>query len=220
MLEIIMRRRTLRSRFFRPRPQVCRSRATMAAGIRVLLVISVIMLITLLSGLYYRHNHPAIGQAIDEYHGVIVYYNGGQIDRSHGPHYSPDGYYYGQKWQCVEFVKRFYFDALHHPMPDTFGNAHDFWDEKVAAGQWNYRRGLLQYRNGGEFPPQVDDLLVFTNGNYGHVALISKVEANQIQVVQQNVAGHSRQRLAYSQRSGRYYVGDGHQPAGWLRLEQ
>lgn len=220
MLDFIARRRTNRNRFFRPRPRVRRSRGTVVAGVRVLLVITVFMLAAWLSGLYYRHNHPAIGQAIDEYRGVTVYYNGGQIDRSHGQHYSPDGYYYGQKWQCVEFAKRFYFVALQHPMPDTFGNACDFWDEGVAAGQLNYRRGLLQYRNGGEFPPQVDDLLVFTNGNYGHVAVISKVEADQIQVVQQNVAGHSRQKLAYWQRSCRYYLGDGQQPVGWLRLEQ
>ncbi|HRY13088.1 MAG TPA: CHAP domain-containing protein [Syntrophomonadaceae bacterium] len=220
MLEIIVRWRNLRNRLLRPKPQVRRSRAKMVAGIRVLVVIAVIMLITWLSGLYYRNNHPAIGQAIDEYRGVTVYCNGGQIDLSHGQHYSPDGYYYGQKWQCVEFAKRFYYVALHHAMPDTYGNASDFWDEGVAAGQLNYRRGLLQYRNGGEIPPQVDDLLVFTNGAYGHVAVISKVEPDQIEVVQQNVAGHSRQKLAYSIRSGRHYIGDGQQPAGWLRLEK
>ena len=215
-----MKRRIDRRRLLKPHRRLRTGSARVAAGIRVLVLITVIMLITITFGLYYRQQHPAIGEMVDEYHGVAVYHNGDQLDRSQGQYYSPDGYYYGQKWQCVEFAKRYYFQALHHRMPDVFGHARDFWDARVPAGQLNYRRGLLQYRNGGDVPPQVDDLLVFTYGDYGHVAVISKVGKDEIEVVQQNVAGHPRQQLAYSQRSGCYYVGDGQQPAGWLRLEQ
>ncbi|MEQ8200879.1 MAG: CHAP domain-containing protein [Syntrophomonadaceae bacterium] len=214
-----MIRKKYRNGLFRPRRRVFRGMAGVAAGARVLLVITVIMLLTLVSWSYYRHHHPVIGQEIDEYRGVAVYFNGEQIDRSHGQHYSPDGYYYGQKWQCVEFAKRYYFESLHHRMPDAFGDARDFWDEGVASGKLNHRRGLLQYRNGGEVPPRVDDLLVYTDGNYGHLAVISKVGEDEIEVVQQNVAGRSRQRLTYMQSAGRHYVGSGQQPVGWLRLE-
>lgn len=37
------------------------------------------------------------------------------------------GYYYGYKWQCVEYIKRFYYEAKGHKMPDSYGNAKDFW---------------------------------------------------------------------------------------------
>ncbi len=197
-----------------------RSRTRVAAGARVIVILMIITIITVMSGLYYHRAHPQIGTVVDSYRGVAVYYNGQNIERSHGQNYSPDGYCYGQKWQCVEFAKRYYYIALQHRMPDAFGNANDFWDERVAAGKLNHRRGLLQYRNGGEIRPQVDDLLVFTNGPYGHVAVICEVGEDSIVVVQQNVQGHTRQSLTLTQRDGHYYIGDSWQPAGWLRLEK
>ncbi len=179
-----------------------------------------IIILLLLSLGYHKCSDPKIGAVIDNYKGVAVYYNGSDVDCSHGQYYSNDGYYYGQKWQCVEFVKRFYFEALKHRMPDTFGNAKDFLDNRVPSGKLNHRRGLLQYRNGSIDKPQVDDLLVFTYGQYGHVAIISKVGDDFIEVVQQNVEGHTRQVLPLSIKSGRYNIGDGTQPVGWLRLEK
>ncbi len=182
--------------------------------------ILVILLVSISVGYYKCCSDPEIGAEIDNYKGVAVYYNGSKIDISHGQYYSADGYYYGQKWQCVEFVKRFYYEALKHCMPDTLGNARDFWDNRVPSGKLNHRRDLLQYKNGGTDKPQVDDLLVFTYGQYGHVAVISKVGEDYIEVVQQNVEGHTRQVWPLFNNSGRYYIGDGQQPAGWLRLEK
>lgn len=182
--------------------------------------ILVIVLISISVGYYKWGSNPEIGDQIDNYKGVAVYYNGSKIDISHGQHYSADGYYYGQKWQCVEFVKRFYYEALKHCMPDTLGHARDFWDNRVPSGKLNHRRGLLQYRNGGTDKPQADDLLVFTNGQYGHVAVISKVGEDYIEVVQQNVEGYTRQVWPLFNNSGRYFIGDGQQPAGWLRLKK
>lgn len=184
---------------------------------RVAIFIAILFLI--LSG-YHKCSDPEIGEAIDSYRGVAIYYNGNKIDESHGQNYSEDGYYYGQKWQCVEFAKRFYFDALNHRMPDTLGNAKDFWDTRIPSGSLNHRRGLLQYKNGGTDKPQLDDLLVFTYGQYGHVAIISKVGEEYIEVVQQNVEGHPRQVLSFASKSGHYYIGDGKQPVGWLRVER
>ena len=53
-----------------------------------------------------------IGRKIDSYMDVPVYYNGLIFYKSYGKNYSKDGYYYGRKWQCVEYVKRFYYEKM------------------------------------------------------------------------------------------------------------
>lgn len=52
-----------------------------------------------------------IGQERDRLNGVVVYHNGG-VDHSSGRNLSPDGYNLGIKYQCVEFVKRYYYQHL------------------------------------------------------------------------------------------------------------
>jgi hypothetical protein len=159
-----------------------------------------------------------IGDITDVYRGVPVFHNGLDLVQSHGRHYSPSGYYYGQKWQCVEFIKRFYFDALGHAFPDVMGHAKDFFDEETPHGGINPRRNLLQFRNGGLVPPAVDDLIVFNDGYYGHVAIICAVHPEWIEIVQQNIFGQPRASLPLRQKEGGYWVGDVYRPAGWLRV--
>jgi hypothetical protein len=98
-------------------------------------------------GLYFW-NAQRVGKALDCYRNVPVYDNGLLFFRSYGRHYSKDGYYYGQKWQCVEYIKRFFYDAKGHEMPDVMGHAKSFFDETLPDGALNQRRGLVQYRNG------------------------------------------------------------------------
>lgn len=160
------------------------------------------------------------GEVIDTYRGVTVHGNGRVYTRSHGRHYSATKprYYYGQKWQCVEYIKRFYFDAFDHRMPDVWGHAIDFYDPKVAHGRINTRRGMRQYKNGENEKPRVDDLVVIHRSRYGHVAVISKVEANRVQVVQQNMPT-TREWIALDTSGGRYTLKTQHYPVlGWLRV--
>lgn len=158
------------------------------------------------------------GKRLDSFRGVAVYDNGPVLTTSHGRHFSADGYYFGQKWQCVEFVKRFFYKAYGHRMPDVWGHARDFFDESISQGELNQRRGLLQFRNGANVAPRAGDLLVFTNGTYGHVAIVSDVKSNRIEVIQQNIPGHTRDQFSLTKKSGKYEVGNLHRPAGWLRL--
>lgn len=143
-----------------------------------------------------------VGAKLDEFRGVAVFDNGLLVVKSHGRHYADDGYYYGQKWQCVEFVKRFFHQAHGHKMPDVWGHAKDFWDEGVRQGAMNKKRGLLQYRNGGPVPPVAGDLVVFTNGGYGHVAIVTAVSSNSVEVIQQNIAGRPRDRHTFKSGGG------------------
>jgi hypothetical protein len=175
--------------------------ACAAAGITVLLV----------------WDHSRVGRALDSYRGVSVYDNGLLYFRSYGKHYAPDGYYYGQKWQCVEFVKRFYHDALQHRMPDGMGHARSFLDPELPDGALNPRRGLVQYCNGSAHAPQPDDLLVFADTRYGHVAIVTQAGGDFIEIIQQNILAGTRRRLSLTVSNGHCFVTAPRQPAGWLR---
>jgi len=162
-------------------------------------------------------SEKVIGDKIDSYKGVAVYNNGKDYLQDYGKNYSKTGYYYGYKWQCVEFVKRFYYDVLAHEMPDGFGNAKDFFDVSLKDGVLNKQRGLYQFKNGGKTKPKSDDLIVFNDTKYGHVAIITEVSADYIEIIQQNTYMKPRVRLAFYEKDGNYIVGDLRKPIGWLR---
>lgn len=158
-----------------------------------------------------------VGTKIDEYKGIAIYSNGKNYMSSHGLNFSEDGYYYGYKWQCVEFVKRFYYEKLGHEMTDGAGNAKYFFNPMLSQGEYNDQRGLIQYENGGDNKPQADDLLVFDDGAYGHVAIISEVGDDWVEVVQQN-SEVPRERYELEVLNGKYTISGEKKPAGWLRL--
>ena len=133
-------------------------------------------------GIVLLWNKYRVGKVLDSYRGVQVYDNGLLFFQSHGRHYSAEGYYCGQKWQCVEFIKRFYYDAKGHKMPDVMGHAKSFFDQSLPHGSLNPRRGLLQYRNGSSEKPRPDDLVVFTDTKFGHVGIVTQVDGNFIPI--------------------------------------
>lgn len=161
-----------------------------------------------------------VGRPLDSYRNVPVYGNGLFYFRSYGRHYASDGYYFGQKWQCVEFIKRFYFEAFGHRMPDVMGHAKDFFDPAIPHRGLNARRDMIQFVNGGDEPPAPDDLLVFRDTRFGHVAIVSAVNGDQVEVIQQNILGRTRQAFALSRENGAYSVTAPRSPAGWLRIRQ
>lgn len=163
-----------------------------------------------------------VGDKLDSLHGVYVYYNGGvgnvtERNRAKG------GYNLGLKYQCVEFVKRYYYEHYKHKMPDSYGHAKDFFDPAVGDGCLSKKRDLLQYTNPGKARPRMGDLLVFDGSAvnpYGHVAIVSKVFDAEIELIQQNPGpfAPSRERLSYRRKDGMYLVG-GARLLGWLRLK-
>ncbi|MEM8906683.1 MAG: CHAP domain-containing protein [Bacteroidota bacterium] len=150
-------------------------------------------------------DHVKIGQIIDRFNNIPIYFNGPTLN-TQGRHVSAEGYNYGLKWQCVEFVKRYYYDHLHHEMPDTYGHAKHFFIRHLQDGQRNEQRDLYQFRNGGVYQPKVNDILVFVGDEYGHVAIISKVSDTSIEIMQQNVGVATRHTLELLHSKGRYYV--------------
>jgi surface antigen len=179
-------------------------------------LLGLLLLAVLMAGFLYYNNHR-IGRVLDTYKGVPVYDNGLIFFRSYGKNYSQEGYYFGQKWQCVEFIKRFYFQVKGHKMPDVMGHAKSFFDEKIPDGALNPRRGLTQYKNGSTNKPCPDDLIVFADTKFGHVAIVTAVTDHSLEVIQQNILSGTRRQFSLVTSNGHYFVTSPRQPAGWLR---
>ena len=163
-----------------------------------------------------------IGEQIDSLNGVAVFYNGG-ISNVSGRNVTNDGYNLGLKYQCVEFVKRYYYEHLQHKMPDSYGHAKDFFDKTLKDGQRNVKRDLIQYTNPSKTKPKADDLLIFAGtifNKYGHVAIISNVTDSGIEIIQQNPGpfGKSRENISLSNINGEWTINN-ERILGWLRKE-
>jgi surface antigen len=151
-----------------------------------------------------------VGAAIDSFNGVKVHYNGAFSNIS-GRHISADGYNIGLKYQCVEFVKRYYLYVYKHKMPNSYGNAVDFFNKDLVDNSINIERGLKQYTNPSKYKPQVGDLLIYnsTESNpYGHVSIVSAIFENKIEVIQQNTGGpnSSRETFKLLFNNGLYFI--------------
>lgn len=163
-----------------------------------------------------------LGQPLDSLNGVEVYYNG-MVGHTDGRNVGPDGYNIGMKYQCVEFVKRYYYQRFGHKMPDAYGNAKDFFDATVPDSAMNLKRGLRQYTNGSCRPPQPEDLLIFDghSGNkYGHVCIIASVTDSSVTIIQQNPGPFAPSRDTFPLRNinGKWYI-QKERVLGWLRLQ-
>jgi surface antigen len=121
------------------------------------------------------------GQIIDEHRGVDAKSNGPctaeykevveGVDCSRSAN---------RKYQCVEYVKRFYKDAM---SIDT-----SKWSVEYANQYYGKASefGLESYLNEGTVAPRADDILCFDNVGYGHVAIITGVDDNYVYIIEQN----------------------------------
>ncbi len=164
----------------------------------------------------------SVGRAIDSLDGVTVFYNGG-VDHVLERNIASDGYNLGLKYQCVEFVKRYYYEHFGHKMPDSYGNAKDFFDQNLTDGQKNTKRDLIQYTNPSTHRPEKGDIVVFKGtllNRYGHVAIISDVNDQSIEIVQQNPGPFrpSREKFFLHHENDMWKIGQSN-ILGWLHKE-
>ncbi len=173
----------------------------MSKKLKIVIALSVAIIVGYISFRLIKKINPnpkfEIGQILDSLNGVKVYYNGG-VSHTGKRNVSEDGYNIGLTYQCVEFVKRYYYQYYHHKMPDSYGNAKDFYDNSVKDGSINIKRDLIQFTNPSKSKPDIGDLVIFdgTIGNpYGHVAIISDVKARYIEIIQQNPGPFASSRV-------------------------
>lgn len=190
-----------------------------------LLLVSILVFVAFSSFyIIQKHNtNPVyrVGQVIDSLHHVKVYYNGG-VGHVAGRNTAPDGYNLGLKYQCVEFVKRYYYEHYNHKMPDSYGHAKDFFDPALKDGQHNKKRNLIQFSNPSDSLPREGDLVIFSGSlvnPYGHVAIISEVNQTHIEIIQQNPGPRSPSRITFKleRSSAKWEIGN-ERILGWLRM--
>ena len=153
-------------------------------------------------------NKHEVGDTLDVHRGVVVYYNGSTGNVS-GRNTTPDGYNLGLKYQCVEFVKRYYYEVYNHKMPNSYGHAKDFFNKSLNDASLNADRNLIQYNHPSVHPPKEGDLVVFDGSifnSFGHVAIISKVEEDELELVQQNTGKQSRVNYKISKEEDTYKI--------------
>ncbi len=161
---------------------------------------------------------PRIGMVLDAYNGIEVYYNG-DIENVIGRNTTPDGYNLGLKYQCVEFVKRYYYYHYKHKMPNTYGHAKQFFNPELPDRKYNSSRGLYQFSNGSMYPPDPGDILVFDGNDenpYGHIGIVTMNKDNVVEMIQQNVGQSTRSSFQLLKRHNKYYLADSN-VLGWLR---
>ncbi len=160
------------------------------------------------------------GDAIDSLDGVNVYYNGSTSTSKSRNKIA--GYNIGLRYQCVEFVKRYYYKHYNHKMPETYGHAKDFFDLNLEDGSFNKARGLYQFTNPSHLKPEKGDLIVMgaRNEMYGHVAIISKVGEDFVEIIQQNAGPFGNSRAVYDleEREDLYLIHN-NRINGWLRKQ-
>ncbi len=169
---------------------------------------------------YSKPNTTYKPSVVDALNGVKVYDNG-RTTNVYGRNTTRDGYNLGLRYQCVEFVKRYYYEHYSHKMPDSYGHAKEFFQHGLPDGRFNTKRGLYQFTNPSNSKPQVGDLLVFgaTPGNqYGHVAIVSKSGSEYIEIIQQNpgMGNPSRVNIPLGNDTGSWNIFGKH-ILGWLR---
>ena len=160
-----------------------------------------------------------VGQVIDRYYDVPVYFNGNDFRNVNGRNLTSDGYNLGLKYQCVEYVKRFYYEVYEHKMPNSYGHAKDLFDKDLGDVEFNAERGLMQYRNIRYEKPQEGDMLIYGRSNhnpFGHTGIICEVGDDYIVLIQQNYGVKTRQRITLAEFQGIYTVAD-YDVLGWLR---
>ncbi|PTA68340.1 CHAP domain-containing protein [Deinococcus arcticus] len=162
------------------------------------------------------------GVEIGSFKGISAYYNGPIEKQTWANSFGAGGLYYGWKWQCVEFVRRF-----------THLNSGVYLYEKGHAGTWfkNHvqdgqkgHSGHPQYRNydaktnlrtGSRTKPEVGDVIVIGTSTYGHVAIVAEVNDENIVIVQQNVETKFTESIPMSNKNGKWILGS--QVLCWIR---
>ena len=138
------------------------------------------------------------GDSIGSLNGITVYLNSGGIMSCDGErNLSENGYSYGIKWQCVEFVRRYYYNYLNHEMPNRYGHASHYFRDAIPNGSMNLERDLLQYHN-GDVKPQKKDILIWP-GTYGHVAIVTNVTETTVSTIAQNVGQNCTEVLSLNE---------------------
>ncbi len=152
------------------------------------------------------------GTKVGSYNGVDAYSNGSNGYVSYQYNYY-NNYNTGMKWQCVEYVNRYY-KAIYNKQI-TGGNANTYYSNASS-------KGLNSAKNGSSTKPKTGMILCSNGGSYGHVAIIREVGSNYVKVIHQNWSNSSSdnsKQLSMTVKNGKYTISgfsSSYPVQGWL----
>jgi hypothetical protein len=159
---------------------------------------------------------PPCGTDLATYNGVAAKSNG--EDQGTSDQWCAGSGTYGLQYQCVEYIKRYYKEALSIDTTSKVWklNAVDFYKRASTLG-------LLTYVNSQSLvAPAPDDIIVFgstKNNSYGHVAIVVNVSAGFVNCIEENWSGNGMAILQLGQQNGVYTINPrgAYKILGWLR---
>lgn len=103
------------------------------------------------------------------YKGVVAYCNGaaGSPRLTHA---------------CVEYVRRFYQQVYGITLGPIGGKAQYAFESRY----WGGNPDFMAFPQGSSTLPAPDDILCFSGGDYGHVAIVIEVSQEKVKVIEQN----------------------------------
>jgi len=139
--------------------------------------------------------------------GVVAYCKISQYDLAD---HHLDGLPTGKKWQCVEFVRRYYMQ-IHHLTFRSVANAYEMMKLTEFIDINTHQSYPCTFYSPTESTPQKDDILILEHEEYGHTAVIIGVQGKRIRIAEQNwepwVTSHYSRELSV----------DDPRIIGWLR---
>jgi CHAP domain len=152
----------------------------------------------------------AAGIEMGSLDGIPVYFNNADTG-NFGRNAAKDGYDYGLKWQCVEFIRRYYHDVLGVSF-SAKGHARDYYLDAAS-------HGLTAFENENLEKPKRNDLFVAHYGDTGHIGVISEVTDTTVTIAQQNFAMIPVQTYSLIKiiKDGKTYWKINHRMYGWCR---
>ncbi len=148
------------------------------------------------------------GTALAAYRNVTAFSNGSGCLCCQGT--------YGYQYQCVEYAKRFYGEAMHFSSTGWSGDGSDYYGSAET-------KGLRVFDQDGAVKPKENDIICFSGGAAGHVGIITSVGAAYVDMIDQNRTTSSAdnpKRLTMEVIDGTYRIHSfsGSYPVqGWLR---
>ena len=160
--------------------------------------------------------------------GVIAYSNGNCDYVSH-EYYDLDIVRAGLKWQCVEYARRWLILTRSLTYDKAVPWASDIWHlnslESLEYYPFTYPVPLNRVPNGSRCPPVVGSILIYSRGEpdirYGHVAIITGVDADYVEVAEENWdndywPGNYARRIEMKYSGGNYTLHDELPILGWM----
>jgi hypothetical protein len=157
--------------------------------------------------------------------GVPAYSNNNSDFISEDHNYIGD-FLSGLKWQCVEYARRWIITTQSLTFHEV-QCASDIWhlNSLFQVSNNDVKVPLYRIPNDSECPPSPGDLLIYKNGNdapYGHIAIISQVYSDMIEISEQNWdncywTGNFSRTMPLTKIHGHYFLIDEEYPIiGWM----